>query len=366
MRPARHSWLAFWFLFLFAVSHTVESAEPTHRDLEYAKAGSTSLKLDLYLPPERAVRPVIVWIHGGAWRSGSKSDAPITPMLAAGFAIASVDYRLSPEAPFPAQIHDIKAAIRYLRANCDRFQLDLYLPKNAKSPFPVIVWVHGGGWSGGSKAKSPAVRFVARGFVVASINYRLSQHAIFPAQIHDCKAAVRWLRAHAEEYGLDRDRFAAWGSSAGGQLVALMGTTNGVEELEGNLGVLDQSSDIQAVVDWFGPTDFLTVGPKETRTKLLGGDAQQNKEQARRASPISHVSTKSVPHLIMHGDQDTTVPISQSETFADALKAAGVDATFVKIEGAAHGGPLFNGESSMKHVEDFLSKHLTSHQPAGK
>jgi acetyl esterase/lipase len=151
--------------------------------------------------------------------------------------------------------------LAYVEPGHERQRLDLYLPPAGDRPTPVIVWVHGGGWAGGSKARTPASRMVQAGFAVAAINYRLSQHAIFPAQIHDCKAAIRWLRAHAAEYRLDPKHIGVWGSSAGGHLVALMGTSNGVADLEGQLGHPEQSSDIQAVVDWFGPTDFLTVGP---------------------------------------------------------------------------------------------------------
>jgi len=248
--------------------------------------------------------------------------------------------------------------LAYVENGHERQKLDLYLPEIAVGKLPVIVWVHGGGWAGGSKANTPAARFSTRGYAVAAINYRLSQHAIFPAQIHDCKAAIRWLRAHASQYGLDTEHIAAWGSSAGGHLVALMGTTNDRAELEGNGGNLDQSSRVQAVVDWFGPTDFLTVGPKDTRTNLLGGDAQQNPDKARAASPMNYVSKNSVPFLVMHGDMDKTVAMSQSETFVAALKQAGVEATFIKLEGAGHGGRLFTGETGMKSVEDFLAKHL--------
>src|SRR5205823_8686811 len=118
----------------------------------------------------------------------------------------------------------------------ERNVLDLYRPPKAEGPVPLVIWVHGGGWQNGDKSRTPALDLLARGYAVASINYRLSQHAPFPAQIHDCKAAVRFLRAHAAEYRLDPDRVGAWGMSAGGHLVALLGTSDGVKELEGDLG----------------------------------------------------------------------------------------------------------------------------------
>jgi len=248
--------------------------------------------------------------------------------------------------------------LEYVAYGHERHRLDLYLPAASDRPAPIIVWVHGGGWAGGSKAGTPAIRMVRSGFAVASINYRLSQHAIFPAQIHDCKAAIRWLRAHASEYRLDPAHVGVWGSSAGGHLVALMGTSNGVSDLEGLLGNPEQSSDVQAVVDWFGPTDFLTVGSKETRTHFLGGDPQTIPEQARRASPMHYVSKDDPPFLVMHGDADPTVPIAQSETFAKALQGAGVDATLVNVVGGGHGGKLFTNDESMHRIESFFRKHL--------
>ena len=248
--------------------------------------------------------------------------------------------------------------LEYVPEGHERNRLDLYLPQKAERPLPVILWVHGGGWTRGDKTNGPAFRFAAKGYAVASMNYRFSQHAIFPAQIHDCKAAVRWLRANARKYGLDPDHIGAWGASAGGHLVALLGTTTGIKELEGPGGNEDQSSRVQAVVDWYGPTDFLTAGAKATRSNLLGGDPQTNKEKARKASPITYVSRNAAPFLIMHGDQDKTVPISQSEMFADALKKAGADVTFVILKGGRHGGALFTDAENMRLVEEFFAKHL--------
>ena len=254
--------------------------------------------------------------------------------------------------------------LAYVEGGHERNRLDLYLPEGSARPLPVIVWVHGGGWIGGSKAGCPAIPFVTNGYAVVSINYRLSHHAIFPAQIHDCKAAIRWLRAHAGKYGLDPDHIGVWGGSEGGQLVMLLGTTAGVKELEGQGGNAGQSSRVQAVVDWFGPSDFLTLGPKDTRTKLLGGDALQNKPMAIKASPMTYVSKDAAPFLIMHGDADKTVALSQSELFAQALKKEGVEVTLVILRGAGHSGPQFQGLESMKQIGEFFARHLTQPKPA--
>ena len=269
-------------------------------------------------------------------------------------------------APKPVALMGVQVVrdLEYVPGGHERNRLDLYLPEKAARPRPVILYVHGGGWQGGDKSNGPAFRFAAKGYAVASMNYRFSQHATFPAQIYDCKAAVRWLRANARKYGLDADHIGAWGGSAGGHLVALLGTTAGVKELEGPGGNEEQSSRVQAVVDWFGPTDFLTVGAKETRTQLLGGDPQTNKEKALKASPMTYVSKDAAPFLIMHGDEDQTVPIAQSETFAAALKKAGADATFVVIKGGKHGGALFTNAESMKLIEDFFARHLARATPA--
>lgn len=254
--------------------------------------------------------------------------------------------------------------LEYGRANNHAMQLDLYLPEQSDHPLPLIIWVHGGAWRAGSKdAPSPALRFTAKGYAVAQVGYRLSQEAIFPAQIHDCKAAVRWLRANAAKYNLDPDKFAAWGGSAGGHLVALLGVSEGILELEGKVNDLKTSSRVQAVVDWYGPTDFLQssnlpsrIRPGDTNSpvaRLLGGPVLENKDKAAAASPMSYVSKAAPPFLIMHGDQDETVPIRQSESFYEALKKAGVDATFIPVKGAGHG---FRGPDATKPVEEFLQR----------
>ncbi len=250
--------------------------------------------------------------------------------------------------------------IEYVAGGHPRQKLDLYLPEKSPGPLPVVLWIHGGGWRGGDKGRSPAMFLATKGFAVASMNYRFSQHATFPAQIHDCKAAIRWLRAHADTYGLDPARIGAWGSSAGGHLVALLAVTNGNTDLEGSEGITGPSSDIQAAVDWFGPTDFLTVGAKDTRSDLLGGDAQAHPDKARRASPSSYVSAKACPILIMHGDADKTVPIAQSESFGKSLQEAGADATFVVVQGAGHGAGQFNSPEIRQQVAEFFRKHLTT------
>jgi acetyl esterase/lipase len=268
------------------------------------------------------------------------------------------------EAPQPRALRDLE----YARPDGKPQLLDLYLPEKADGPLPVIVWIHGGAWLAGSKNGTPALPMLARGYAVASVEYRLSQEATFPAQIHDCKAAIRWLRAHAREYGLDADHFGAWGSSAGGHLVALLGTSGGVKELEGNEGNGKYSSRVQAVCDWFGPSDFLHIGeypstlhhdaPDSPEGRLLGGAIPQNRDKAAKASPITYVTKGDPPFMIMHGDQDQTVPFNQSERLYQALKNAGVEATFHPIPGAGHGGPGFSTPEVRAMILAFFNRHL--------
>jgi acetyl esterase/lipase len=278
-----------------------------------------------------------------------------------GMASAALAQRPQPKLPEGTKVH---RDLEYVKGGHERQRLDLYLPEKADKPLPVILWVHGGAWLTGSKdSGGPALPFVSKGYAVASINYRLSQHAKFPAQIEDCKAAIRWLRANAKTYNLDPDHIGVWGASAGGHLVALLGTSGDVPELEGKEGATDQSSRVEAVVDWFGPSDVTKMGgshdgPDSPEAKLLGGPVQENKDKAARANPIAYVSKDDPPFLILHGDKDTSVPFTQSELLEEALRKAGVDVTLRPVKGAGHGGPQFSSEENRKLVEEFFDKHL--------
>jgi acetyl esterase/lipase len=267
--------------------------------------------------------------------------------------------------------------LAYVPNGGPRQTLDLYLPAKADGPLPLVIWVHGGAWRGGSKdGANPALALLPKGFAVASINYRLSQHAVFPAQIEDCKAAVRWLRSHAKEYNLDAGNFGAWGASAGGHLVALLGTTDDTTFPPGGDTDKTVSSRVQAVCDWFGPSDFLHWGATGSPaggseadsaiSRLLGGPVPEKKELAARASPVTHVGKSAAPFLILHGDEDKTVPLQQSEVLAEALKKAGVETTLYVVKGNGHGGPGFIGPEARQMAEAFFAKHLTNGTAAGK
>jgi acetyl esterase/lipase len=254
--------------------------------------------------------------------------------------------------------------LEYVPRGHERQKLDLYLPEQPAGALPLVVWIHPGGWQSGSKEQLRALNLTTQGYAVASINHRLLQHALFPAQIHDCKAAIRWLRAHAKDYRVDPNRIGVWGSSSGGTLAALLGTSGGVKEVEGTEGEnLDQSSRVQAVCDWFGPSDvkaLVATNPAaySAMAKALGSSLEEQKERMLQASPVTYVSQNAAPFLIMHGDKDKSVPVSQSQLFGDALKRAGVDVTLKIVPGAGHGGPAFQTAEMHQLIQGFFDKHL--------
>jgi acetyl esterase/lipase len=253
-----------------------------------------------------------------------------------------------------------------------RQSLDLLLPK-AKAggkPLPIIVAIHGGAFMMGDKsaALGDIAGLVASGdYAGASINYRLSGEAIWPAQIQDCKAAIRWIRANAAKYNIDPNRIGAIGSSAGGHLVAMLGVTGSVAEFDtpANSGV---SSRVQAVADYYGPTDFLQMDAHRTpngqlhnpadspESKLVGGAIQENTDKTAKANPITYIAKDAPPFLIFHGDADPLVPHHQSELLEAALKKAGVPVTFYTVKGAGHGG--FKDPKIPEMTKSFFAKHL--------
>ena len=263
------------------------AAEPTMRDVEYASVGDMKLLLDIYQPTKAAEKsPLIVWVHGGAWRAGTKKSMPIGRMLDHGFAIASVDYRLSPIARFPAQIHDINAAIRFLRANAKKY------------------------------------RFADEQFIVA-------------------------------------------GSSAGGHLAALVGTVNGVKKLEGTLGShLRTSSDVQSAISFYGASNLETILSQSTPhglsvrvpalDLLLGGHPSDVPALAKLASPVHHVDAADPPLLLLHGDQDAQMPINQAHELHARYKRFDLPVAFEVVHGAGHGGRAFFNDAMLDRVAAYL------------
>jgi acetyl esterase/lipase len=252
----------------------------------------------------------------------------------------------------------------YANSANPRQRLDLLLPTQRKSdkPLPVVAFIHGGAWRAGNKDAGikRVMRFAESGeFAAASIGYRLSGEAKWPAQIQDCKAAIAWLKSQAATYNLDPDRIAVFGSSAGGHLVSMLGVTGGEK------GLGDPSVRVAAVVDFFGPTDFLTMNDHPGRmdhdaadspeSQLIDGPIQEHKERARLATPMAYISADDAPFLILHGTRDDLVPFPQSASFHAALTKAGVQATLVPVEGAGHG---FGGPQVNAWVDAFLYRQL--------
>lgn len=252
--------------------------------------------------------------------------------------------------------------------------LDLYLPEQASAkPLPLFVWIHGGGWTGGSKDGPYGLDLVGKGYAVASVEYRFSQKALFPAQIQDCQAAIRWLRANSKAYNLDPKHIAVGGASAGGHLVALLGTAGGKRAFAPVGGNEKQSDRVQAVLDLFGPTDFSTVmsqaAADPTRnvfnfnhgdpySLLIGVPLGSDRAKEEAVSPMHYVSKDNPPFLILHGTADALVPFAQSVELADALRKVKVDAILQRLTGSGHGGPAFDQPAVRKLVHNFLDKRL--------
>jgi len=253
--------------------------------------------------------------------------------------------------------------------------LDIYFPEKAAEQLqPLLIWIHGGGWTGGSKSEMPFLSQLARGYIVASVEYRFSQKALFPAQIQDCQAAIRWLRANAKKYNIDPNHIGVGGGSAGGHLAALVGTSGGKKAFAPIGDNKDQSDRVQAVCDIFGPADFWTVIKQadedknvknifkwnngDPYSKLIGAKLGEDKEKCEAVSPVHYVSKESPPFLILHGDHDTLVPYAQSVELKELLDKAGVPVTLQRLPGAGHGGPAFVLPPVIKLIETFFDKNL--------
>lgn len=259
-------------------------------------------------------------------------------------------------------------------------KLDIYIPDEGDGPFPVILSIHGGAFKSGDKSDGqviPMLEGLKRGYAVVSINYRLSGEAIFPAQINDVKAAVRWIRANSKQYNLSHDKIAAWGGSAGGHLASLLGTSGDVKDLEDlTLGNADQSSRVQAVVDWFGPTDFLKMDEqlKESKvnnpqmhsiqdspeSELIGKNLADAPSLVEKANPETYITMDDPPFFIEHGLIDHLVPYQQSVNFAKKLEQIiGKDkVTLILLPGTDHAAPQFQTTENVNKVFVFLDKVL--------
>jgi len=260
-------------------------------------------------------------------------------------------------------------------------KLDIYIPDDGDGPFPVILSIHGGAFKSGDKDDgqvTPMLEGLKRGYGVVSINYRLSGEAIWPAQIYDVKAAIRWIRANAKKYKLNPDKIAAWGGSAGGHLSSIAGTSGNVMELEDlSQGNADQSSRVQAVVDWFGPTDFLKMDeqlkesrvanpqthsiPDSPESELIGKNLEDAPELVKEANPETYITKDDPPFFIQHGLVDHLVPYQQSVNFAKKLEQVigKENVTLILLPETDHGGPNYQTEENLNKVFVFLDKTLS-------
>lgn len=267
------------------------------------------------------------------------------------------------EGPFPVP-DEVKLYkdLEYANINGQSLKLDVCVPRNLEKPAPTILFIHGGGWSGGRKEEYEfyVYDFAKRGYVTATMTYRFTQIAKYPAQVQDCKTAVRWLRAHASEYKIDPNRLAVMGGSAGGYLALMVGYSND-PSLEGE-GNNDQSSKAQVVIDGYGPTDFMDpfVRMAPQITGLMGVPYDQNMELYRQASPVQIATKDSPPTVIIHGTIDKTVPIQQSEVLDAKLTELGVPHVFDRIEGYPHTADSFEGvyEHCSGVIDEFLKEHM--------
>ena len=270
-------------------------------------------------------------------------------------------------------LYSVKPNLNYLGGDNPRQTLDLFIPDNREDdePLPLIIWIHGGGWRAGDKksghasSRIPALVSTGR-YIGAAIGYRLSEEAQWPAQIHDCKAAVRWLRARSKKFGINPDKIAVWGTSAGGHLASMLGTSGGLMELEGELGKhRRKSSRVQAVINGYGPSALLQMddhpskiihnAPYSPESKLIGAPIQKAKAKALQASPINHASADDPPFLHFHGTHDQLVPFHQSEILHQALLEKKVASSLITIQG---GGHRLYPSYTLKFVLPFIDFHF--------
>ena len=280
----------------------------------------------------------------------------------------ALDMAAAPAESEPRVIADVE----YARVGDQRLMLDLHLRRKsaraADAP-PLVVWVHGGAWRSGSRKNMPLGGLVERGYAVASVDYRLSPVARFPAQVHDIKAAIRFLRARRGEYGYDATRIAIAGDSAGGHLAALVGMTSGNADLEGTVGEHpSEKSDVEAIVSLYGMSNLTTILAQSTPhglsvrvpalQLLLGAQPQDAPDLARLASPVFHADAGDPPLLLIHGDQDPQAPINQSLELQGRYEALKLPHRLVVLHGSAHGGKDFFDAERSELMASFLAQHL--------
>lgn len=304
----------------------------------------------------------------------------LKPLVVVGALFAFLGFAAAAETGEPRVLRDLQ----YARVDEATLNLDLYLPApdapltgvgEAAKAHPLIVWVHGGAWRSGSKADVPILPLLQRGFAIASVDYRLSPVAKFPAQALDLHASIRFLRANADAYGIDPKRIAIAGSSAGGHLAALVGVSGDVQELTGKQGDAKAfDSSVSAVVSFYGASNLESILSQSTEhglsvrvpalKLLLGGLPDEEPRFARLSSPVAHVDANDPPMLWIHGDADPQMPYAQAIEMRDAYAKLDLPVELVTVEGGLHGGERFYDDAMQKQVAEFLERHLkTTSEP---
>ena len=294
----------------------------------------------------------------------------LAPALGAALFLIAIPATTMAQPVFPATDVSDRPSIRridaipYASLGEQELMLDLYLPADADNP-PLLVYVHGGAWRFGARDSVSLIDLVNQGFAIASVSFRLTPVAPLPAQVHDIKGAIRFLRANAADYGYDADRIGITGVSSGGHLAALVGMTNGSAPHEGEVGGhLEISSDIQVVVSYFGASNLTTILAQSTPRGveirepalelLLGGPLEEKLDLARFGSPVFQVDADDPPLLLLHGDQDPQMPINQAHELHGVAKEYGLTVEFEVVHGAGHGGNGFFDAGRTALVADFL------------
>jgi acetyl esterase/lipase len=281
--------------------------------------------------------------------------------FALALAVASASGQKQPTVPDGVTF---TTGIEYTNPDDQHLKLNMARPKG-DGPFPAVVCIHGGGFRAGKRESYDAltIKLAERGYVAVTVSYRLAPKYPFPAAIHDTKAAVRWLRAHAKQYHIDPERIGTTGGSAGGHLAQFLGVTGDVKEFEGTGGHAEQSSKVKCVVNVYGPSDFTksygkSVDAAEVLPLFLGGNLEKARALHIKASPLYWVTPNAAPTLFVHGTEDKYVHVEQAEWIHDKLKAASVETELLKLEGAGHGFKGKEIETSEKALFAFFDKHL--------
>ncbi|GMW03330.1 MAG: lipase [Candidatus Hydrogenedentota bacterium] len=295
--------------------------------------------------------------------------AVVTAVFLAGSCVLAQD--TIPRTPGTEFIRDVPYG-----SESEKQRLDMVYFSSKEKRVPAVIYVHGGGWGGGDKGDDPDMMmdmldgFASDGFVAVSMNYRLSGEAKFPAAVSDCKQAIRWLRAHADTYGVDKNRIGVVGGSAGGHLAAMIGVTGDLHEFDGDGPHGDQSSAVQAAVSVSGPTDLqvsVCASKPEDRAQMVGNFlgvmAADNMELARKASPVTYVCKELPPMLLIHCKDDQSIDADQSIRLADALIKAGAPAELLLLDGSNHGSDMARTEPVLSDIRAFFRRVLGDAKP---